>query len=93
MLFVYPDRRNRRFWMKGCAFGLDIAFLEDDGRIVRLATLPPGLGRTGAEIPAVDCPEPVARVLEASAGWFAAHGIAAGDRVDATPALTGVVPK
>ena len=34
MLFVFPDTRNRSFWMKDCLIDIDLAFLDTRGRIV-----------------------------------------------------------
>lgn len=90
MLFVYPDERPRRFWMKDCWIALDIAFLRSDGEIVRLATLPPGAGLRGEEIPAADCATPCRYVLETGAGWFVRNGLRVGDRVDVASAVEGV---
>lgn len=36
MIFVHPTEGNRSYWMKGCLFDIDLAYLDDDGRIVAL---------------------------------------------------------
>ena len=44
MLFVFPDTRNRSFWMKDCLVDIDVMFLDSRGRIVavhRMKTEPP----------------------------------------------------
>jgi uncharacterized membrane protein (UPF0127 family) len=93
MLFVYGADEPRRYWMKDCLIALDIAFIERGGRIVNVATLPPGAGLKNEDIAAVDSTAPARFVLETAAGWCAAHGIAAGDEVDLRAALVGVDPR
>lgn len=93
MLFVYADDRPRRFWMKDCWMALDLGFLRADGTIAAVHTLPAGAGRTGADVPAATCPEPVRYVLETNAGWYAAHGLRPGHVVDVSAAVAGVVPE
>jgi hypothetical protein len=39
MLFVYPDERPRTFWMKDTSLPLSIAYLDAQGRIVRIADM------------------------------------------------------
>jgi uncharacterized membrane protein (UPF0127 family) len=92
MLFAYPWEETRFYWMKGCRIGLDIAFLDEDGTILQVATLPPGEGRSGDEIPSVTSEHPVRYVRETAAGWLADHGLGVGDRVDLSAATEGVVP-
>ena len=36
MLFVFPDVRHRGFWMKKCLIDMDLAYLDQMGRIVSL---------------------------------------------------------
>ncbi|MCG3135406.1 MAG: hypothetical protein HMLKMBBP_03057 [Planctomycetes bacterium] len=91
MLFAYPSAEPRRFWMKGCLVGLDVAFVRGDRTIVSVATLPPP--ERGAEPAAAESGEPVPMVVEAAAGWFARAGIRPGDRVDADRPMRGVEPR
>ena len=37
MIFVFPDERDRGFWMKDVRFGLFIVFMDHDGRVVSTA--------------------------------------------------------
>jgi uncharacterized membrane protein (UPF0127 family) len=93
MLFVYPRAQHRMFWMKNCLIGLDIAFVDETGRIANVATLGPGAGLPDIELPRADSAGPVRYVVEAEAGWLARHGIAPGDEVDLSAALVGVLPR
>jgi hypothetical protein len=90
MLFVYPRPVPRRFWMKGCTTGLDIAFVRPDGTIAEIATLPPGDGLPDDRVAFADSGVPVLWVLEMEPGWFARQGIAEGDRIDVSSAVAGV---
>ena len=40
MLFVFPEARARRFWMKDCLIPLDIMFLDARGRITAIHEMP-----------------------------------------------------
>lgn len=93
MLFVYRHAEVKSFWMKDCLIGLDIAFLADDGTIARLVTLDSDPGVPDDRLPRASSLRPVRYVLEMEAGWFAAHGIREGDRVDVTRATSGVDPE
>jgi uncharacterized membrane protein (UPF0127 family) len=81
MIFVYPEPRVLRFWMRNTAIPLSIAFLEElpEGR-VRVANI------EDME-PFVESPGYVSRqrvrfALEMNRGWFAAHGVRAGDELE-----------
>lgn len=93
MLFVYPKEEPRHFWMKDCTFGLDIAFIGKDRRILNVATLGPGAGLEDKWIPSAESAGPAEFVLETNSGWFAAHGVRAGDEVEMAAAIEGVAPR
>lgn len=93
MLFVYPKDDPRHFWMKDCSIGLDIAFIGPDRRILNVATLGPGAGLPAQWIPTASSEGPALYVLETNTGWFAAHGVRAGDSVELAAAVEGVVPR
>lgn len=73
MLFVFPDEEERSFWMKNTITALDIAYMRDDGTIVKTYTMPP---LTLNSFPSV---EPARWVLEMKSGTFARLGIVPGD--------------
>lgn len=83
MLFIFPDKNRQCFWMKNTLIPLDIAFVEDDGRIVNLDGMQP---RT--ETPHCSA-QPVRYVLEMNKGWFAKRGLKAGDRLGGPPFSPG----
>jgi uncharacterized membrane protein (UPF0127 family) len=93
MLFVYKDDRPRAFWMKDCYIGLDIAYLDAHGVVVKLATLPPGAGAAPGAIPQAPSVKPCRYVLEVSAGWFSRRGLGEGTTVDLAGVAAGIVPE
>jgi len=79
MVFVYPDQRLRAFWMKNTRIPLSIAFLDGQGRVVSISDMAPfDLSTTPSGRPAM-------YAVEMSAGWFAAHGVAVGAKVEGLP--------
>ncbi len=93
MLFVYREPARHSFWMKNCLIGLDIAFLDADGRILKAATLPPGIGLVGDDVPSVACEGKVKFVLEVRARRLSELGVGSGDLVDLRAAVEGVHPE
>ncbi|MCE9634130.1 MAG: DUF192 domain-containing protein [Planctomycetes bacterium] len=90
MLFVYAKPTPRRFWMKDCTIGLDIAFIRDDGSVSAIATLPPGAGLPDDQVAVAESNGPVLYVIEMEPGWFAKCGIRVGSIVDVSAAAAGV---
>jgi len=79
MLFVYPDERPRNFWMKDTSLPLSIAYLDAQGRIVRIADMTPFDTRT---VPSV---RPAMYALEVNQGWFTRHAVQVGASVKGVP--------
>jgi uncharacterized membrane protein (UPF0127 family) len=79
MLFVYPDERPRNFWMKDTSLPLSIAYLDAQGRIVRIADMAPFDTST---VPSV---RPAMYALEVNQGWFTRHAIQVGASVKGVP--------
>lgn len=90
MLFVYPAPRILNFWMRNTAIPLSIAFIEElpegKGRIVNIDDMEP-FDETGHAAHA-----PVRLALEMTQGWFAAHGVKAGDTIDLPSWIGDLVP-
>ncbi|HEX7889699.1 MAG TPA: DUF192 domain-containing protein [Ramlibacter sp.] len=74
MLFMCDDCEVQNFWMKDTPLPLSIAFLDEDGTILRIADLEPH------DLEGESSGHPVRFVLEVNQGWFDERGIVAGDR-------------
>jgi uncharacterized membrane protein (UPF0127 family) len=76
MLFVFPEEKERTFWMSNTPIPLDIIYIRSDATIVSIAAnTVPYSERT---IPS----RGAARyVLEVPGGWAERHGVKAGDRL------------
>jgi uncharacterized membrane protein (UPF0127 family) len=84
MIFLFPDRTNVGFWMKGTLIPLSIAYV-DRGTVVSVAEMTP--------CKVADCPtyEPggmYTAAVEAPAGFFPDHGVTAGTRMTVTGPTT-----
>jgi uncharacterized protein len=79
MLFVYPDERPRTFWMKNTPLPLSIAFMDAQGRIVRIADMEP------YDLQPVPSGRPAMYALEMTKGWFALHAVQVGVAVRGLP--------
>ncbi|MCK6506262.1 DUF192 domain-containing protein [Myxococcota bacterium] len=79
MVFVYPDERERGFWMRNTRVPLSIAFLDAQGRIVRLADMQPYDETTTRSL------APAMYALEVEQGWFAEQAVSIGERVEGLP--------
>jgi len=76
MLFVFESPQPLAFWMKNTYVALSIAFVDANGRILNIEDM-----RPQDETPHWS-KGPALYAIEMRKGWFAAKGIAAGDRVD-----------
>lgn len=90
MLFRFGVPRDQHFWMKNTRVPLDVLFVDEKGRVVNVAehVEPLRLRRVASAGPVPD-------VLEARAGWCAAHGVGPGARVEVATAeapLSGSPP-
>lgn len=76
MLFIWPDRGVRQFWMKNTPLSLDILFFEGQGTLVHLAE-----AQTPYSEELISSLMPVRYVLELPAGDAARLGLAIGTRL------------
>lgn len=76
MIFVFPQPTTARFWMKDTRIPLSIAFVGADGTILDIQDMQP------MSLEAHGPAAPYLYAIEANQGWFAAHGVAAGQRVE-----------
>lgn len=79
MLFVYPRPHRLSFWMQNTLIPLDIAFIDGSGFIIAVESMSP------LDEDATVAPAPVPYALEMNAGWFEAHDLGPGDRVEGLP--------
>ena len=75
MLFMCDECAEQRFWMKDTPLPLSVAFLDEDGTILKIADLEPH------DLEGESSEQPVRFILEVNQGWFAERGIAAGERI------------
>jgi uncharacterized membrane protein (UPF0127 family) len=73
MLFIFEIEDYHGFWMKDTIIPLSIAFIDREGRIVKITDMKPLA--LESHIP----PKPVLYALEMNKGWFSANGINVGD--------------
>jgi uncharacterized membrane protein (UPF0127 family) len=74
MIFVWPTETHDSFWMENTLIPLTVAFLGQDGTVQETQDMAPMT--TTLHTPAL----PYYYAIEANQGFFAANGIAAGDR-------------
>jgi uncharacterized membrane protein (UPF0127 family) len=79
MLFLFTTDEVQTFWMRNTKIPLSIAYVDANGRIVRIADLVP------FDEQAVSSIAPARYALEMNRGWFAAHRVVAGDRITDIP--------
>ena len=79
MLFLFERDEVQGFWMRNTTIPLSIAYADAHGKIVRIADLEPLDERPVTSI------APARYALEMNRGWFAAHGVVAGDAITGIP--------
>ena len=84
MLFVYPFRAQRNFYMRNCFIPLDLAYVKY-GRIEQIYTMPPQAGVPEQDIRRFESNTAIRFVLEFPAGFFEKNGIKVGDTVEGLP--------
>ncbi|HDZ22586.1 hypothetical protein LCGC14_0284020 [marine sediment metagenome] len=82
MLFVHERPKVMAFVMRGMFIPLDIAFINADGRIIRIYTMP--VESDQSNLTAYSSEGPAKYVLEVNAGAFARAGVKEGDEVTLT---------
>lgn len=89
MLFVYPQAAKRSFWMYKTRIPLDIAFMDAEGFVVDLQTMPPCGAKTPSRCPSYEARAPFVTALEMAAGRFQALGLQQGSQLNlgACPSL------
>ncbi|MGM0767613.1 MAG: DUF192 domain-containing protein [Pseudomonadota bacterium] len=84
MLFIYdrPRDPDHGFWMYRTLIPLDIAFLDEDGIIGSIRQMAPCPSNRGSECPSYPAGVSFTLALEMNQGYFEAHGIDVGDRLN-----------
>lgn len=72
MLFIFEAEDYHGFWMKNTLLPLSIAFIDKDGRIVKITDMKPQT--LDSHMP----PRPILYALEMKQGWFSHNGIKVG---------------
>jgi len=75
MFFLFESEDYHGFWMKNTLIPLSIAFINREGRIVKITDMEPFT--LESHLP----PQPILYALEMRKGWFTTNGIKAGDLV------------
>ncbi|MDH3732048.1 MAG: DUF192 domain-containing protein [Gemmatimonadota bacterium] len=76
MLFVYESARPLGFWMRNTLIPLDIAYIDEQGRIVDIQQMEPRDETTRwSKADAM-------YALEMNVGWFAANSVTVGDLIE-----------
>ena len=78
MLFIFPKKQTRNFWMKNMLFPIDILWIEDN-QIVKIDKALPPEGETPEK--SYSSITPVNYVLEINAGLSDKYNLRAGDKV------------
>jgi uncharacterized membrane protein (UPF0127 family) len=83
MLFLYRDRQpsSNGFWMYRTRLPLDIAFIDESGRIVSLHRMQPCESASPGDCPVTRPDAAYHAALEVNAGYFEEQGIEVGDCV------------
>lgn len=79
MLFIFPDRQIRNFWMKDMRFSIDIIWISENEIIGLVQNARP---ESAEPYTIFTSPEPVDKVLEINAEMAQKLGIKIGDRVE-----------
>lgn len=80
MLFVFPDARQRGFWMRNTSIPLDIGYFDDDGRLLEVHRMYP---YDETSVPSRS--HRIQFALEMNQGWFQANDIRPGVQLPLDP--------
>ena len=73
MLFIFEKEDYHSFWMKNTLIPLSIAFIDREGKILRIADMEP------LTLDSHPPPKPILYALEMNKGWFSTNSLQAGD--------------
>ncbi|HLC67226.1 MAG TPA: DUF192 domain-containing protein, partial [Candidatus Nanoarchaeia archaeon] len=79
MLFVFPDARVRKFWMRDTSIPLDLLFFNEQREVIAIQhNVPPCKEEP---CPTFGPDTSAQYVLEVNSGWAKEHGIKLGDKI------------
>ena len=85
MLFVYPHRAQRNFWMRNCFVPIDLAYIYK-GKIDQIhEAMEPQAGKPRREFIHHPSDSFIRYALEMPAGWFQENGLGKGTIVEGLP--------
>jgi uncharacterized membrane protein (UPF0127 family) len=73
MLFIFEKEDYHSFWMKNTLIPLSIAFIDREGKILKIADMEP------LTLDSHPPPKPILYALEVKKGWFSMNGLQVGD--------------
>ena len=80
MIFDFKSNETHSFWMKNCLMDIDVAFIDKNGMVANIYTMPkPAPGTPDSELELYDSEVPVIYAVEMEGGWFDANDIGVGD--------------
>lgn len=82
MLFVFAQPGYWSFWMKDVSFALDLLYLDEDGKIISIHTMPPEPGVPDFQLRRYDALLPAKYALEINGGLADALGLRPGMAVE-----------
>lgn len=85
MIFVFPDEKERHFWMKDTRIPLDILFLDRNGKVVAIKQMQPHVGTASSDAPAM-------YAIELNLGQSDACGVQVGDQLTLPEDVTRLKP-
>lgn len=78
MLFQFPDSQVRDFWMKDTLVDLDIAYFDQNKKIIDIQTMKAVTSVLQTDLPTYPSSGPAQYALEMKSGWFKKNGFARG---------------
>jgi len=84
MLFIYPHKAQRRFWMRNCFIPIDLAYIKN-GKIIQIERMTAQPGVVTDRLPRYESISAIRYVLEMPDGWFGRNGVGVGAKVDGLP--------
>ena len=82
MIFLYPEDGYHAIWMKNCLIALDVAWIDNEGRVVETSErVPPCSPMRGEDCPTYGGKVPARHFIEFAAGTFKRLGLKKGDHL------------